>query len=56
VLVIEHLRAADAHRTVNQWMLSPEIQSLIHPSDRVDEFIEMTRLDARAMSDFRLRS
>jgi hypothetical protein len=50
VLVIEHLRAADAHRTVNQWMLSPEIQSLIHPSDRVDEFIEMTRLDSRALA------
>jgi hypothetical protein len=50
VLVIEHLRAADAHRTVNQWMLSPEIQSLIHPSDRVDEFIEMARLDSRALA------
>jgi len=56
VLVIEHLRAADAHRTMNQWMLSPEIQSLLHPSDRMDEFIEMARLDARAMTHFRLRS
>ena len=56
VLVIEHLRAADAHRTVNQWMLSPDIQALMHPSDRMDEFIEMARLDSRAMGDFRLRS
>ena len=56
VLVIEHLRAADAHRTIHQWMSLPDIQSLIHPLDRVDEFLEMARLDARAMTHFRLRS
>jgi hypothetical protein len=50
VLVIEHLRAADAKRTVNQWMSLPDVQSLLHPSDRMDEFIEMARLDARAMT------
>ena len=56
VLVIEHLRAADAKRTINQWMSLPDVQSLLHPSDRMDEFIEMARLDARAMTHFRLRS
>jgi hypothetical protein len=50
VLVIEHLRAVDAQRTIHQWMPLPDIRSLLHPSDRMDEFIEMARLDARAMT------
>ncbi len=52
VLVIEHLRAADAVHTINQWMSSPQIQALFDPLDLVNEFIEMARLDSRIMRKF----
>ena len=49
VVVIEHLRASDAHHTLTQWLSLPDVQALLDPSDAVDEFIEMARLDARAL-------
>lgn len=56
VVVIEHLRASDAYETLNHWLSLPGVQALLHPSDQVNEFIEMARLDSRAMGEFRLRS
>lgn len=56
VVVIEHLRASDVYQTLNHWLLLPGVQALVHPSDQVNEFIEMARLDSRAMGEFRLRS
>lgn len=56
VVVIEHLRASDVYETLNHWLSSPEVQALLHPSDWVNEFMEMARLDSRAMGEFRLRS
>ncbi len=56
VVLIEHLRASDAYQTLNDWLSLPDVQALLHPSDQVNEFIEMARLDSRVMGDFRLRS
>lgn len=50
VLLIEHLRGDDARRTVDEWISTPGIAALLHPQDRVDCFLEMSRLDAIAMS------
>jgi len=41
--------ASDAHHTLTQWLSLPNVQALLDPSDAVDEFIEMARLDARAL-------
>ena len=56
VVIIEHLRAADLNQTIHQWLSLPALQGLFGSADRVDDFIEMARLDARAMAHFRLRS
>jgi hypothetical protein len=56
VVIIEHLRAADLNQTIHQWLSLPALQGLLGSADRVDDFIEMARLDARAMAHFRLRS
>jgi len=49
VLLIEHLRHDDARRTVDEWISTPGIAALLHPQDRVDCFLEMSRLDSRSM-------
>lgn len=51
VLLIEHLRRDDARRTVDEWISKPGIAALLHPQDRVDRFLEMSRLDSRVMEN-----
>ena len=41
--------ASGAHHTLTQWLSLPDVQASLDPSDAVDEFIEMARLDARAL-------
>lgn len=56
VVIIEHLRFSDLKHTISHWLSLHDVQTLLHPLDRVDDFLEMARLDARAMAHFRLRS
>jgi hypothetical protein len=49
VLLIEHLRRDDAGRTVNDWLGAPGVAALLDPQDRIDQFLEMSRLDSRSM-------
>ncbi len=44
VVLIEHLREADARSTLDEWLYSPAVRALLAPQDRIDIFLEMARM------------